>query len=91
MNDAEIDARLKENSLEARRILLKLRIWERFWYRLGFKLKVGKRMYHGWKASMMHYLFKCPLCHRPGIDYPHGYRNRLDCPHCALERRAATT
>ena len=38
----------------------------------------------GWRQSLPFYVFECPV-HGYVEDYPHGYRNRLECPHCYQE------
>ena len=42
---------------------------------------IGHRKRPGWKAALPFYVFRCPV-HGLVEDYPHGYRERLDCPHC---------
>ena len=49
------------------------------------KAYLEHRKLPGWKGSLSFYIFRCP---KHGIveDYPHGYRERLECPECVKER-----
>ena len=53
----------------------------------GYKY-VGERVRDGWKGSLSHYAFWCPV-HGLVESYPHGHDQRLECPLC-VEERAAT-
>jgi hypothetical protein len=49
---------------------------------------VGERSRDGWRGSLPHYVFECPV-HGLVESYPHGYDGRLECPRCVEERAAA--
>jgi hypothetical protein len=48
---------------------------------------VGERSRDGWRGSLPHYVFECPV-HGLVESYPHGYEQRLECPRCVEERAA---
>ena len=64
--------------------LYKLGLWKRFKLRLTGKVYVGDRFKEGWKEPIPHYAFKCPT-HGIVEDYPHGHKQRLECPRCREE------
>jgi hypothetical protein len=49
---------------------------------------VGERSRDGWRGSLPHYVFECPV-HGLVESYPHGYDGRLECPRCVEERATA--
>ncbi len=58
-----------------------LSLLQRLRLRVLGRVPIGTRMKEGWKNPIMHYVFKCKL-HGLQVDYPHGYREELRCPHC---------
>ncbi|MFH0850542.1 MAG: hypothetical protein V1924_06355 [Candidatus Bathyarchaeota archaeon] len=42
---------------------------------------VGDRRRDGWSGPLPHYAFRCPI-HGLVEDYPHDYKERLECPIC---------
>ena len=60
---------------------MNLGIIQRLQLRLTGTVCVGNRMKLGWKEPIPHYAFRCPI-HGIVVNYPHGYRQRLECPKC---------
>jgi hypothetical protein len=60
----------------------------KFLERLKLKLKgyvyIGEKQIDGHKDSLSYYAFECPI-HGLVSDFPHGYRQRLECPTCKSE------
>ena len=61
--------------------VLNLSPFKRFKLWLGFPVYVGDRTRDDWRGPLPFYAFKCPV-HGVQVDYPHGYRDRLNCPEC---------
>ena len=51
------------------------------------RVQVNYIMKPGWSAPLPLYVFRCPK-HGLVRDYAHGFKGRLDCPHCSKELRA---
>lgn len=47
---------------------------------------VGTYQREGWNRPIEHYAFVCKK-HGVVVDYPHGHRQRLDCPKCMKENK----
>ena len=45
---------------------------------------VGHETRPGWSGTLPFFVFKCRV-HGMVKDYPHGYDERLECPHCVRE------
>ena len=58
--------------------LQRLRLW---W---DGRVYIGHRTRSGWRGALPFYAFNCPE-HGIVVDYPHGFKRRLDCPLCAQE------
>ena len=65
--------------------MVELSVFQRLRLRLFGSVPVGYRIKQGWRAPIMHYAFRCPV-HGVVVDYPHGYRDRLDCLRCLEEK-----
>lgn len=54
------------------------------WLRLKLRgeVKVFDAMKAGWTEPLPFFVFKCQSCGEYALDYPHGYRGRLDCSVC---------
>jgi len=57
----------------ARKEASKLERLDRIRLRLGTKICLGPERWEGWTGDISVYLFRCPGCGDPTIDYPHGY------------------
>jgi len=62
--------------------MIKLSLYQKVIMRINGRVFIGCKTRGGWRAPISHYASKCPV-HGVFIDYPHGYRNRLDCPGCS--------
>jgi len=60
---------------------IKLGAIQKLKLKLFGRVFIGKEIHPGWKDYIPFYVFRCPE-HGLVKDYPHGYRNRLDCPRC---------
>lgn len=45
-------------------------------------IPLGRFTMPGWTGHGMFWLFTCPECQLPAVDYLHGYRPYLRCPLC---------
>jgi len=64
---------------------IKLKAMQRLTLRLRGHVFVGYRTRPGWRGALPFYAFKCPE-HGLVEDYPHGYKQILDCPLCKKAR-----
>jgi len=67
--------------LRARRELAHLGFFRRLQVYLGAVVLLGEEQWVGWSGKLPIYLFLCPNCGKPAIDYPHGClpRQYLSC------------
>lgn len=56
-------------------------MFEKLRAKLGFPVYLEHRTKEGWSGSLPFYLCWCPE-HGYFEDYPHGFKQRLDCPEC---------
>lgn len=52
-------------------------------------VKIGDYTRHGWSGTLPFYAFKCPV-HGVVTDYKHGFKGRLSCPLCRIDREYRT-
>jgi len=64
----------------------RLELLERLKLTLNGYVYVGERSKEGWRGSLPHYVFNCPV-HGLVENYPHGYDERLECPICSREKK----
>ncbi|MCW4050977.1 MAG: hypothetical protein NWE89_14705 [Candidatus Bathyarchaeota archaeon] len=62
----------------------RIKLLNRLKLQLSGYVYVGDKEKEGWKKPLPHYAFNCPI-HGMVEDYPHGYEQRLECPHCRAE------
>jgi len=62
----------------------RLSLYRRLALRLLGQVYIEHRIRPGWSGSLPFYAFNCPV-HGVVEDYPHGYKQRLDCPICMKE------
>jgi len=63
----------------------RIKLIERLKIQLKGYVYVGDRKEEGWTKELPYYAFRCPE-HGIVYDYPHGYKQRLECPLCREER-----
>ena len=64
----------------------RIRLIERLKIQLKGHVYVGDKKEDGWKDELPYFAFKCPK-HGIVYDYPHGYKQRLECPLCRKENK----
>ena len=60
-----------------------------FVLRLTGRVQIGYIRNPGWIGKLPLYLIKCPV-HGVVTATPHGYEERLECPHCTASQSART-
>ena len=63
----------------------RIRLIERLKIQLKGHVYVGDKKEDGWEKPLPYFAFKCPK-HGIVYDYPHGHKQRLECPLCRKER-----
>ena len=64
---------------------MKLSILQRIQLEVMGYAYIGHRKYPDWSGPIPFYAFKCPE-HGLVTNYPHGYRQILECPKCRKVR-----
>lgn len=62
--------------------MVEFTLLQRIKIRFGFPVYVGHRRREGWRGSLPFYAVYCSSCNKIVEDYPHGFKDVLECPVC---------